>query len=150
VSVQEHWSSNEARDAEEFTNLIRSGLLKRIERPVNGLHYYCPSNWQNNNKGGVPIIPANDSRLVQFFVIPFTVTDFLRKNAVSPLVPINEFATFYVTGFPGDECKSDDALEQPRELVGHLIKYVNVLGEAGGTTACKLDSLETCEAVLTE
>lgn len=160
VSVQNTFSSKHPQDEEELTATFQNYFAKRIENPVNGVHYYCPNKWQNNNEGGIPIIPANDSRLIQFFVVPFTVTDFERKNEVSPLIPINNFATFYVTGWPGDTCKSDDKPEvqgvttlgipDNREIIGHLIKYVNVLGEAPGTVTCKLEDLETCEAVLTE
>ena len=137
-------------------------------------------------------------------MVPFTVTDFERKNEVSPLVPILNFATFYVTGWDAgnteaaqgkkawnpkerrDGCSEklfketptrgrqvrreleneassaqaaeqkekekgfDDDAEQPREIIGHLIKYVNVLAEGSGTVGCKLEGLETCEATLTE
>jgi hypothetical protein len=171
----------------ELTAAFQNYFTKRIEAPVNGLHYYCPHRWINNNEGGVPIIAPNDSRLVQLFVVPFTVTNFSRKGDVSPLVPIENFATFYVTGWGSsqaqhrDGCSEklfaklpkaereeleklpqagrearekekgfDDNADQPREVIGHLIKYVNVLNEAPGTVACKLEGLETCEAVLTE
>jgi hypothetical protein len=184
---------------EELDRTFQNQLAKRIESPVNGLKASCPNQWKDNNEGGVPIIVANDSRLTQFFVVPFTVTDFQRRNEESPLVSIETFATFYVTGyatapeplgksrnkelekFPRDGCSKkllhrladqeqveleqlpqdkrekrerelgfDDNTEQPREVLGHLIKYVNVLGEETGTTACKEDTIGTCEAVLTE
>jgi hypothetical protein len=193
---------NEGELAKELTASFQIYLAKRIEGELNGTHFYCPNKWVNNNEGGIPVIPPNDSRLVQFFVVPFTVTDFERKNEVSPLVPIINFATFYITGWDSgnyeagqgtgkawnpkerrDECSEklfkklpkaeqeelenetvplkqreqkekakgfDDDTEQPREVVGHLIKYVNVLGEVSGTEGCKLEGLETCEAVLTE
>ncbi len=188
---------NEQTDTANFQHYFAA----RIEGHPNGTHYYCPNKWVNNNEGGIPIIPSNDSRLIQFFVVPFTVTDFERKNEVSPLVAVETFATFYVTGWgwnnyeaaqgkkewnPAerrDECSEklfralpkaekeelenetipltqreqkekekgfDDDTEQPREIVGHLIKYVNALDEAGGTVACKLEGPETCEAALTE
>lgn len=199
----------------ELTATFQNYLAKRVEGAANGTHYFCPNKWQNNNEGAVPVIPSNDSRLMQFFVVPFTVTDFERKNEVSPLVPIENFATFYVTGWDAgnteaaqgkkawnpkerrDGCSEtlfhkekgswrfngqevgpltsaerteleneaiplkqreqkekekgfDDDAEQPREIVGHLIKYVNVLAEGSGTVGCKLEGLETCEATLTE
>ncbi len=185
----------------ELTASFQNYLAKRVEGAANGTHYYCPDKWVNNNEGAVPVIPSNDSRLMQFFVVPFTVTDFQRKNEVSPLVPIQNFATFYVTGWDAgnteaaqgkkawnpkerrDGCSEklfkklpaaeqteleneaiplkqreqkekekgfDDDTEQPREIVGHLIKYVNVLAEASGNVECKLEGLETCEATLTE
>jgi Flp pilus assembly protein TadG len=207
--------STEGELAKELTTTFQSYLAKRVEGELNGTHFYCPNRWVNNNEGGIPIIPPNDSRLVQFFVVPFTVTDFERKSEVSPLVPIVNFATFYITGWDSgnseagqgtgkawspkerrDECSEklfnstkpwqfnghsvgplttaeragleneaiplkqrereekekgfDDDTEQPREVVGHLIKYVNVLGEVSGTEGCKLEGVETCEAVLTE
>jgi Flp pilus assembly protein TadG len=193
---------SEGEQADELTAVFQNYLAKRIEGQLNGTKFECPNKWVNNNQGGIPIIPANDSRLIQFFVVPFTVTDFERKNQVSPLVPIANFATFYVTGWDSgnleagqgtgkawnpkerrDGCSEklfkrlpvaereeleneaiplkqreqkekekgfDDDTEQPREVVGHLIKYVNVLGEVAGTEGCKPEGVETCEAVLTE
>ncbi len=206
---------SEGARAEELTAAFQNYLAKRVEGAVNGTKFECPNKWQNNNSGGIPIIKANDSRLVQFFVVPFTVTDFERKGEVSPLVPITNFATFYITGWGAgnhgagqgtgipwnakerrDGCSEklfhqespwrvngesvgplttaeraeleneaiplkqreqkekekgfDDDAEQPREVLGHLIKYVNVLGEGSGNVACKQESYETCEEKLTE
>ncbi len=213
--------ATEGKRAEELTVAFQSSVAHRVENGVNGTKFECPNKWQNDNGGGVPIIKANDSRLVQFFVVPFTVTDFERKGEVSPLVPITNFATFYVTGWGAgnvnagqgsgvfwnpkerrDGCSEklfnkpsgswhifnkegkeesvgpltaaerteleneaiplktreqkekekgfDDDVEQPREVVGHLIKYVNVLGEGSGNVTCKQESFETCEEHLTE
>ncbi len=211
----------EAKRAEELTVAFQSNLAHRVENGVNATRFECPNKWQNSNNNGVPTIKANDSRLVQFFVVPFTVTDFERKGEVSNLVPIVNFATFYITGVGAgnvnagqgsgvpwnpkerrDGCSEklfnkpsgswhifnkngeevtvgpltaaertelenesiplktreqkekekgfDDDVEQPREVLGHLIKYVNVLGEGSGTVACKQESYETCEETLTE
>lgn len=161
VEEKEKAAKEEALKGEELekmTSLFQRYLTKRIEDPPSGLKYYCPNNWVNDNSGGVPIIPADDSRLIQLFVVPFTVTDFDRES--THLVPIENFATFYVTGWSGDKCASDDKVEKQseekvigektREVVGHLIKYVNALGENTGSVGCKLEKFETCEAVLTE
>ena len=71
--------------------------------------------------------------------------------------PIQDFATFYVTGWDGDECNSkkpshpDDAAAKG-EIVGHFIKYVHVISKGeGGETKCSPDpsQLGPCVAVLT-
>ena len=65
-------------------------------------HYYCKNNWTNNNNGGVPIIPADDSRVIPVFVMPYGSTDASGNPLLaSGYVPIQTFATFYVTGFAG-------------------------------------------------
>jgi hypothetical protein len=151
VSVQKDGKhpGDELTEAELSAN-FQNYFNFRIQGAPNGLHYYCPNKWVNNNEGAVPAIPGNDSRLIQLFVVPFTVTDFQRKNEVPPLVPIRTFATFYVTGYEGDTCKTDDKVDQAREIAGHLIKYINSVGEEPGGVACKAEELGTCEAVLTE
>jgi hypothetical protein len=62
-------------------------------------------------------------------------------------VPIQTFAVFYVTGFPGDNCNTDPKTGNA-EIVGHFIKYINTLNNGGGQK-CVLSSLGTCVAVLT-
>jgi hypothetical protein len=210
---------------ELLTLSFQHHLAARIENHPYGTKFECPNEWQNSSQGGVPTIKANDSRLIQFFVLPFTVTDFERNREKNPLIPIVNFATFYVTGWGSgngragqgtavpwnaaerrDGCSEtlfhqespwriwqlnnktgayerksigpltaterteleneaiplkqreqkekekgfDDDAEQPREILGHLIKYVNVLGEGSGNVACKEESYETCELKLTE
>jgi Putative Flp pilus-assembly TadE/G-like len=138
----------------ELTTLFQNSIAARVES-LPTAHYYCPNNWTNNNGGAVPIIPANDSRLVQLFVVPFSVTNLRREP--SHELPIENFATFYITGWRGDKCATDDVKsprgpEEPRELVGHLIKYVNVLGEGTAFAKCSTrpESIETCVATLTQ
>ena len=76
-------------------------------------------------------------------------------------VPIENFATFYVTGYIGDGCKLTTKEKEEKwveddpapgfEVVGHFIKYVNGVGESNGTR-CKTEAttIETCIATLTE
>jgi len=125
----------------------KQGIDERIEnRP--GTTFYCSNNWQNNNNGGVPIIPSNDSRVVQLFIIPYGT---INAEGVSTLgreeVPIQNFAAFYATGFSGDKCKSDPGVGNA-EIVGHFIKYVNPLA-ISGEGKCVASSLGECVAVLT-
>jgi hypothetical protein len=126
-----------------------SGIAERIESKP-GLHFYCPNNWRETNGGGVPIIPLDDSRVVQVFIMPYgSVNVSGQAISASGLVGIQNFAAFYVTGFPGDSCASDPVTGSA-EIVGHFIKYVNVAGkEGGGKPKCREDPLGECVAVLT-
>jgi Flp pilus assembly protein TadG len=122
------------------------GLTARFEtKPAAGMHFYCPNNWINSNSGGVPSLPSNDSRIIQLFVEPYGSNG--SKN-----VPIQDFATFYVTGWEGDGCNStthpEDATAKG-EVVGHFVKYINTLNNSGGEQKCNTNSLGECVAVLT-
>ncbi|HEV2982032.1 MAG TPA: pilus assembly protein TadG-related protein [Solirubrobacteraceae bacterium] len=201
---------NNGNEPAFLTDHFQKSLSARVMAPPAGLKYYCPNKWTNNNSGGIPVIPPNDSRLVQFFAVPFGVTSFMRTTGSAQLVPIQNFATFYITGWDQGNLKAgqgsqpwtpkerwdacskellegkrpdaqgelvtakeraeleneslpleqreqkekekgfDDNSAQPRELSGHLIKYVNVLAESGSGEGCKLESFETCQAGLTE
>jgi hypothetical protein len=130
---------------------IRQGIGDRVvNAPPSGTRYYCPSNWTNNNGGAVPAIPSDDSRIVNVFVMPYGSTD---ANGVplldSGYVPIEAFATFYITGFDGDPCAGDPTA-QKSQVVGHFIKYVDTTGGGTGDGGCSLSSLGTCVAILTK
>jgi hypothetical protein len=128
------------------TGPTRHGIEERIEHDP-ATQYYCANNWQKNNGEAVPIIPENDSRILQLFVIPYGSVDATGKSTLGrEEVPIQNFATFYATGFPGDPCKSDPNTGNA-EVVGHFIKYINPLGR-GGESKCT-SSLGQCVAVLT-
>jgi hypothetical protein len=134
---------------------LQQGLADHIANaPVPGTHYYCKNNWINNNNGGVPNIPADDSRLITLFVMPYGSTDSSGNSLLgSGYVPIESFATFYVTGFAGDPCSTDDPAPSGGGnawVVGHFVKYINTLGNGSGTTACVLNALGTCVAILTK
>lgn len=135
---------------------FQQGLSDRIvNSPPAGDQYYCKNNWTNNNNGGVPIIPANDSRLMTVFVMPYGSTDASGNPLLkSGYVPIKSFATFYVTGFAGDSCASDDPAPSNAGnawLVGHFIKYVDPNDNGGDSgTLCDPSSLGPCVAVMTK
>jgi hypothetical protein len=135
------------------------GIYDRIKgSPPAGTQYYCRNNWQNNNNNGVPIIPNNDSRLINLFVMPYGATD-ANGNPIltSGYVPIQNFATFYVTGWgqqggTGDPCGSDDkapANAGNAWIEGHFIQYIGPPGFGSGSGACALTSFGTCIAQLT-
>jgi hypothetical protein len=134
------------------TGPTKKGIDRRIkEEPPAGTQFYCANNWTNNNNGGVPIIPSNDSRIIQVFIIPYGSVNAEGRSVLgNENVPIQNFATFYVTGFPGDNekyCNSDPKTGNA-EVVGHFIKYVNPLN-GSGEEKCVASSLGECVAVLT-
>jgi hypothetical protein len=135
---------------------FQMGLSDRIANsPPAGDHYYCKNTWTNNNNGGVPIIPPDDSRLITVFVMPYGSTDASGKPLLpSGYVPIKSLATFYVTGFAGDPCASDDPAPPNAGnawLVGHFIKYIDPNDNGGDSnTPCDPSSLGPCVAVMTK
>lgn len=137
-------------------NGASSGIDDRLMRsPPEGTNFYCPNRWENNNAGGVPILPADDSRIVQTFILPYGALNEKGESSLAGnAAPIQDFATFYVTGFVGDEkkCieKGDPETSGGFEIWGHFIKYVNLIAtEGGGKPKCREDPLGECVAVLT-
>jgi Flp pilus assembly protein TadG len=135
------------------TGPTKHGIDERIvNAPPAGTKFYCENNWKNNNNGGVPTIPGDDSRIIQVFIMPYGVVNSEGKSLLgNEEIPIQNFAAFYVTGFPGDpqECiNKGDPKTGDAEVVGHFIEYVNPLG-VSGEGKCVASSLGECVAVLT-
>jgi Putative Flp pilus-assembly TadE/G-like len=141
-------------------NGARSAITARIRtNPPAGTVFGC-SKWQNENEGKVPKKIAEitetgtDSRLVEVFVIPYgAINEEGIPTGGLKAAPIQNFATFYVTGFQGDsaECleKGDSPEPSGFELVGHFIKYVSPsTGEGSGL--CSENAFGNCIAVLTK
>jgi Putative Flp pilus-assembly TadE/G-like len=103
-----------------------------------------PNNWSS-----FPNLSPTDTRIVPVFVTPFgTFT-----GSGNDIVPVSNFATFYVTGWGhngnGNGCPGDDPAPSGY-IVGHFIKYIGTLpGGGGGTTPCDFSSFGTCVARLT-
>lgn len=103
-----------------------------------------PNNWSS-----FPNLPPNDTRIVPVFVTPFgTFT-----GSGNDIVPVSNFATFYVTGWGhngnGNGCPGDDPAASGY-IVGHFIKYIGTLPSGGGgTQPCDFNSFGTCVATLT-
>jgi hypothetical protein len=101
----------------------------------------CPNNWSK-----FPNIPAGDPRIVEVFITSYGSFG----GSGNQNYPIQSFAAFYVTGWDGDNCGSDDPAGKD-QLVGHFIKYINPTDTGGGgTQACNLNSFGTCVVVLTQ
>jgi hypothetical protein len=145
-------SKTEPYDCIGFASGVKTGPFSQglndrlVSSPPAGKKFYCPNNWTNSNGGGVPLIPSDDSRVIQLFIEPYAANG---ANSA----PIQDFATFYVTGWDGDSCKStshpDDSTSKG-EIVGHFVKYINTLSnQEGGGPKCSTNSLGQCVAVLT-
>jgi hypothetical protein len=135
------------------TGPFEQGLEERfVTAPPAGKKFYCPNNWVEPKGGGLPLIPADDSRVITLFIEPYAAS-------AASSTPIQDFATFYVTGWnKSDPCNAKAAPSHPDdvaekgEIVGHFIKYVNTVGKGeGGEEKCSPDpaQLGPCVAVLT-
>jgi Flp pilus assembly protein TadG len=130
-------------------NQVPDGLNTRLFGTANATASDCtkaPNHWSS-----YPNFTAGDPRIIQVFLTPFgTFTGSGNES-----FPVTGFATFYLTGYAGngnqgDPCTGDDPA-QGGFIVGHFIKYIDVLNNgSGGTTTCDFTSLGTCVAVLTE
>lgn len=137
-------------------NQIYWGMSKRvfgIEEPNKGECTH-PNEW--------PKFPnldyGNDPRIVPVFLTAFGSFGGSGNNTV----PVTNFATFYVTGWAGEGKTSrsvcnGEAGETPDDparkgtIVGHFIKYVNVLNEGGASEeSCNFKSITPCVPVMTE
>jgi Flp pilus assembly protein TadG len=131
------------------TGQLSQGLTARITTPAKGQQYYCANNWVNNNNGGVPILPANDSRIVHVFVSLYGA---FGGNG-NGQYPILTFATFYITGWDGDPCKSDpgppDGGSGKAQVWGHFISYIDPNSQNTGTQPCNPNGVAACVAVMT-
>jgi hypothetical protein len=135
---------------------VSQGMLDRTQGGtntcINSIH------WGDVNGDGKVTIPEDispsDPRLIAVFVTPFGSF----SGSGNAVIPITNFATFYVTGFSkngggqGDPCPGADPVPSKTGgwIVGHFIKYVETNGGSAGGTSCNFSGFGTCVAVLTE
>jgi Flp pilus assembly protein TadG len=117
-----------------------------------------PINWTDVNGDGKVTVPEDispgDPRLVPVFVVPFASFN----GSGNDVIPITNFATFYVTGFSkqgggqGDPCPGASPVPNKTGgyIVGRFIKYVDSINTGGGGSACDFNAFGTCVAVLTQ
>jgi hypothetical protein len=147
---------------------VSDGMLCRIYGVCYSGSPVCskaPIHWVDSNGDGkitIPEdIPPSDRRIVSVFVTPFGAFSGSGAN----VVPIENFASFYVTGFSkngggqGDPCPgSPPSVPAPDPVpsktggyvVGHFIKYVDTFGGGGTGDPCDFASFGSCVAVLTK
>jgi hypothetical protein len=131
-------------------NQVAAGLNQRVLGSEKPSTCTAPNNWSS-----FPDIPDGDKRILQVFLTPFASF----SGSGSEVIPVTGFATFYLTGWTGqgdgfeNPCQGNGDDPVPNDdaglIVGHFIKYVDTLGEGGGTTPCDFDALGTCVGVLT-
>jgi hypothetical protein len=135
---------------------VYQGMLDRTQGGSNTC--VNPINWADvNGDGKVTVpedIPDSDPRIVPVFVTPFGSFSGSGNN----VVPVVNFATFYVTGFSrpggsgqGDPCPGADSVPSGGGyIIGHFIKYVDSINTGGGGALCDFSAFGTCVAVLTQ
>jgi hypothetical protein len=123
-----------------------------------------PIHWVDSNGDGKITVPEDiapgDRRLMSVFVTSFGA---FSGNGTQ-VIPITNFATFYVTGWSrngggqGDPCSGIPGLPNPDPvptktggwIVGHFIKYVDTIGGSGTGDPCDFSSFGSCVVVLTK
>ena len=130
---------------------VADGMNLRLMGSTNPGTCTAPNHWSQ-----FPNLPTGDPRVIPLFLTPFGSF----SGSGSGVVPVIDFAYFYVTGYSGqgnntDPCYqagqpgSDDKAD-PGFIVGHFIKYVQSLDNASGSQPCDPNSFGGCVAQLTE
>jgi hypothetical protein len=108
-----------------------------------------------NNWASFPDFAADDTRVTSMFLTPFGTF----SGSGNTVVPVQNFAYFYVTGWGrngnGGTCAGDDKMPNGSSIpagfvVGHFIKYVQTLNTGGSGTVCDPNGFGSCVAVLTK
>jgi Putative Flp pilus-assembly TadE/G-like len=86
---------------------------------------------------------ASDPRVVKLLITDFSALD----GSGHTQVPVTNFAAFYVTGWTGSKCATNDPPPVPLKkggIWGHFIKYVAPDPFSGGVEACDPTALTPC------
>jgi hypothetical protein len=107
----------------------------------------APNHWSQ-----YPNLPAGDPRIVPVFLTPFGTF----SASGNEVVPVTDFAEFYVTGWGGNGSGNDDpcpgADPAPTgDIAGHFIKYVQSINNGtSGSQLCDPSAFAPCVAVMTQ
>jgi hypothetical protein len=115
-----------------------------------------PNNWQSSDPTKLPVILPGDPRAVALIVTTYNAFG----GSGGGLVPVVHFATFYVTGWYGQnkvDCSAVNSTPPPgsrsnsADVWGHFIKFIDLPGGSSGDTQCDFDPSEigNCIAVMT-
>jgi hypothetical protein len=126
------------------TGQVKHGMDQRFGCTVN--------NWIAANippGGTLPTIPAGDPRAVPLLVTLYGSFETSGRHSI----PITDFAEFYVTGWSGSTCASNQAppagADNQSSIWGHFIKYIGTFATSTGGVACDFTALAPCVTVMT-
>jgi hypothetical protein len=144
---------------------VDDGMMCRTQQHCySGNSCTHPIHWVDSNGDGKVTVPEDiapgDPRLMSVFVTAFGA---FSGNGTQ-VIPITNFASFYVTGWSrngggqGDPCSGQPGLPDPDPvpnktggwIVGHFIKYVDTIGGSGTGDPCDFSSFGSCVVVLTK
>jgi hypothetical protein len=136
------------------TNQVPAGLNLRMFGDEKAKTCTQPNQWPAVLSN--PLLLDSDKRLLPMFITPYGSF----QGSGNELVPIRNFAYFYITGWGGSgggfknpcEGHGDDPVPQGAGYVtGHFVKYVARINDGGaGDTACDFQAATPCAAVLTD
>jgi hypothetical protein len=131
------------------TNQVPAGMNARILGDEKPASCTAPNRWSQ-----FPNLDPSDPRIIQVFLTPYGSFD----GSGSTTVPVQDFATFYVTGWTGqgqgfaNPCQGNGDDPVPNNdagyIVGHFIKYIQTLTPGSGSTACDPNAFGACVAVM--
>ena len=113
---------------------VEHGLKNRILGGSNSCT--APINWPNYDSG--------DPRIVPLIITPFGTF----SGSGNDIVPVIDFAAFYVVGWNSDPCPGAHAVPKGY-IAGHFIKYAEPNPNGAGKNVCDPDLITPCVPVLT-
>jgi hypothetical protein len=129
------------------TNKIPGAIRQRVGGACNNWNAYRDSN-------GTTTFPPGDPRMMTFIIT--SPADLSGKSGSKPDIPIQLFATFYVSGADrmtgnGSGCQNEPypgpGNRDQAAIWGHWIKWANTTGTGSGES-CKPNEFGSCVAVL--
>jgi hypothetical protein len=113
---------------------VEHGMKDRILGGSNSCT--APINWPNYD--------SDDPRIVPLIITPFGTF----SGSGNDIVPVIDFAAFYVVGWNGDPCPGAHVVPKGY-IAGHFIKYAEPNPNGAGKNVCDPDLITPCVPVLT-
>jgi hypothetical protein len=113
---------------------VEHGMKDRILGGANTCT--APINWPNYD--------SDDPRIVPLIITPFGTF----SGSGNDIVPVIDFAAFYVVGWNGDPCPGAHVVPKGY-IAGHFIKYAEPNPNGAGKNVCDPDLITPCVPVLT-
>jgi hypothetical protein len=113
---------------------VESGLKDRILGGASSCT--APINWPNYD--------SDDPRIVPLIITPFGTF----SGSGNDIVPVIDFAAFYVVGWNGDPCPGAHVVPKGY-IAGHFIKYAGPNPNGAGKSVCQRDLITPCVPVMT-